>query len=442
VTVSSPISRAIRACVFGLIAFGLPPASHAVPAFARQTDLDCTACHVSWPELTPTGRQFKLNGYTLGDRQSVPLAGMLQISRTSTKSVDPSAPDQFPKDRDVVVQQASLFAAGKITDHLGAFTQWTYDGVAHHSSIDNVDIRYALHFGEGDHKLITGVTLNNNPTVQDVYNTVPAWGFPFASSPVAVAPNASTIIDGALSQQVAGLGVYALWNNLVYGEITAYRTADKALSILRAGVPRDEAAALDGSNPYWRLALQREWAEGKHSAMVGTYGTTVDKFPDNTNPTGLTDRFRDIAFDAQYQYVTDAHRFSAQLNWIHEKQDWRASFPAGDTSNPTDTLKSFRAKATYYYQKKYGVTLSAFSTRGDSDDALYNSGDPITGSASGSPNTSGYIIELNYLPKRDIRLALQYTAYARFNGAASNYDGAGRDARANDALYLLGWFMF
>ena len=35
-----------------------------MPAFARQTGQECIACHVSFPELTPYGRYFKLTGYT------------------------------------------------------------------------------------------------------------------------------------------------------------------------------------------------------------------------------------------------------------------------------------------------------------------------------------------------------------------------------------------
>ncbi|MDA8364135.1 MAG: hypothetical protein M0Z84_10055, partial [Gammaproteobacteria bacterium] len=37
----------------------------AVPSFARQTGLPCEVCHTVFPELTPFGRLFKLNGYTL-----------------------------------------------------------------------------------------------------------------------------------------------------------------------------------------------------------------------------------------------------------------------------------------------------------------------------------------------------------------------------------------
>ncbi len=38
----------------------------AVPSFARQTGYYCSTCHTVQPELTPFGRQFKLNGYTQG----------------------------------------------------------------------------------------------------------------------------------------------------------------------------------------------------------------------------------------------------------------------------------------------------------------------------------------------------------------------------------------
>ena len=432
----SPLCIALCVMVALLLAIATHSAQ-AVPSFARQTGLECMSCHVSWPELTPTGRQFKLNGYTLGDRLRLPMAGMLQVSRTSTSNVDPRASDSFPSDKDVVLQQASIFMSGKISEHLGAFSQWTYDGVAHHSSIDNVDLRYAGRTDMARHSIIYGATLHNNPMVQDIFNTGQAWGFPYTTSPVAIAPNAATIIE-SLAQQVVGVGAYTLWDNTVYGEVTAYRTADRAFSFLRAGTDRSSDAALKGNNPYWRLALQHDWSEGKYSAMLGAYGLTVDRYPDNINPSGPTDRFRDTGVDAQYQYITDQHRITMQLNYLREKQDWFATA----LSNASDTLRSFKAKGTYYYQTKYGFNLAHFSTKGSADGALYNTGSPTSGSISGSPDSAGTIWELNYLPRRDIRLLLQYTAYSKFNGAKTNYDGFGRNAKDNNTLLLMAWLMF
>jgi hypothetical protein len=448
-----------RLCITFAAGFLLLPAlAQAVPSFARQTGLECVACHVSWPELTPVGRQFKLGGYTLmqavkedrpwfptrndGPPPKLPLAAMLQLSATHTDSTAGADPSNFPRNNSAVLQQFSVFYAGRITDNVGAFAQWTYDGIAHHSSIDNVDLRYANRFKRDGTDLTYGLTINNNPTVSDIYNTTPAWGFPFASSSVAVAPNAAALIDGGLGQQVAGLGAYTLWNETLYAEVAAYRTANKALSAFRAGTDKTSDAVLDGAAPYWRLALQHVWGEGTHSAMIGTYGINARKFPDSLDPTGPTDRFRDLGVDAQYQYITDRHRFSTQLNWISERQDLDATFGAGAASNSSDRLRTFKGKVTYYYDTKYGATLAYFRTTGNEDNALYNTGERVTGSGIGSPKTSGYIFEVNWLPRRDVRLLLQYTAYRDFNGSRTNYDGFGRNAKDNNNLFLMGWLMF
>jgi len=153
------------------------------------------------------------------------------------------------------------------------------------------------------------------------------------------------------------------------------------------------------------------------------------------------DRFRDVGIDAQYQYITDRHRFSTQLNWISERQDLDATFGAGAASNPSDRLRTFKGKVTYYYDTKYGATLAYFRASGDEDVSLYNTRASVTGSATGSPKTSGYVFEVNWLPRRDVRLLLQYTAYRDFNGSRTNYDGFGRNAKDNNTLFLMGWIM-
>ena len=259
---------------------------------------------------------------------------------------------------------------------------------------------------------------------------------------------AGTLIDGGLAQQVVGASAYAFWQRHVYAELGAYRTADQAFSVFRAG--QDTAtpggvARLSGANPYWRLAYNQEW--GSHSLMFGTFGLLANRYPDNTMPGTPTDRFKDYALDAQYQYLTMTHAFTAQMAWIHEQQNWRASFPSGGIgagptpTNPNDHLDTFKAKASYYYQRKYGGSVAYFSTTGNADPGLYAPA-PVTGSANGRPDTRGVILELDYLPHPQIRLALQYTWYLKFNGAHANYDGNGRNAVDNNTIYLLGWFVF
>jgi hypothetical protein len=63
-------------------------------------------------------------------------------------------------------------------------------------------------------------------------------------------------------------------------------------------------------------------------------------------------------------------------------------------------------------------------------------------SANGSPDTRGWVAELNYLPWLNVKLTAQYTAYSKFNGAGTNYDGVGRNASDNNTLYLVLWFAY
>jgi hypothetical protein len=248
--------------------------AQAVPSFARQTGMSCIVCHTAFPELTPFGRHFKLTGFTISKSEKPyefppPLAGMLQLSFTHINQNLPrgSIQDNWAthaasSDNDIfnLPQQASIFYGGKIYDHIGGLVQGTVDGAGNTFFLDNTDVRYANNTTVAGKNLIFGLQVNNNPTVQDVWNSTPAWGFPYASSSVAPTPAAGTVIDGGLAQQVGGLGAYAYWNDLIYGGVTLYRTAENGITEpFGAGTPTD--TVVDGAVPYWRLALQHRWGK-------------------------------------------------------------------------------------------------------------------------------------------------------------------------------------
>src|SRR5215472_12100042 len=110
--------------------------AHAVPSYARQTGQECIACHVSFPELTPYGRYFKLTGYTIGKAaittegvNYLPLAAMAQVSITNTRNnheVDPDTGETVSvtqRNNGLVFSGASLFLASKLNDNIGGFIQ-------------------------------------------------------------------------------------------------------------------------------------------------------------------------------------------------------------------------------------------------------------------------------------------------------------------------------
>jgi len=452
------------------------PQARAVPSYARQTGMACEACHTVFPELTHFGRVFKANGYILTNQKQVqdvtgkkeqllelaqfpPLSIMAQISYTDMKSGVPDlsnagAPGVAQSGTVGFPQQFSLFYAGKIAPHLGAYFQLTYDTASGTIGIDNSDVRFADEALLPNNQTLTyGLSLNNNPTVQDLWNSTPAWGFPYASSNANVSPLATAAINGPYAQNVAGLTAYLFWNESLYAEAGGYRSAKQGVTNALTGAagPLDGTTSnvLEGFVPYWRLAYEFNW--GRNSLEIGAYGEDFKVLPGGSpsspSPlTGPTNRFNDVAEDLEYQFIAEQHVFSILATHIHESMTLDAAFATGASANPSNTLQTTEVAATYYYRRKIGGTVQYFQTTGSTDTLLYPATPPgapgVITSANGSPDTRGYITELNYLPWLNVKVSAQYTFYSKFNGAGTNYDGKGRNASDNDTLYLLLWFAF
>jgi hypothetical protein len=449
------------------------------------------ACHAGgqFPELTPYGRIFKLTGYTIGARTApFSVMGVVNAAKVAdtSKSDDPQA--DFQKNGSVVFASGSLFVAGKITDNIGLFSQITYDNYATqdangqfhgHTSVDNVDLRYADRFITGQRDLIVGFSLNNNPSVTDPWNTAAAWMqyVPAASltSHQFTDANAPYSSFDVHSSALAGLNAYAYWNRTLYAELGFYGTAKGALSIMTTGTADTDVQRLSGLNPYWRLALTKEW--GPHNLMLGTTGMLARAYDlgSDTSDAGNIGRFRNVGLDAQYQYLLDPHSVTAQIAYMRQTQEYSPNAieaasptyfladgvtPVGDV-NASDTNNVLRAKLSYVYQAKYGGSLAFFNktgttnilnqTSGFDSSGLISSDDPngtgitstrVTGNLSGNPGTRGLTYEVFWMPVQNARLGMQYTAYSRFNGAAQNYDGFGRDAKDNNTLFAYLWFAY
>jgi hypothetical protein len=93
------------------------------------------------------------------------------------------------------------------------------------------------------------------------------------------------------------------------------------------------------------------------------------------------------------------------------------------------------------------LTAALFDIQGNSDLTLYGADSSL-----GSPDSRGYILQADWTPFgkegswnapwANLRLGLQYTGYTKLNGAKTNYDGAGRDAKDNDTLFVYLWSAF
>ena len=433
------------------------PSAHAVPSYSRQTGLACSSCHYNPPELTPFGRKFKLEGYTLATKPEVsedkkdhnsplhlleafPLSVVFDTSFTSTKSLQPTTQNgnfEFP-------QAVSLFLAGAWGDHVGSFVQVTYDAQADHFSWDNTDIRAAANTGHLFGKQLTyGLTLNNNPTVEDLWNSTPAWGFPFVSTNVAPSPSAGAVINGGLAQDVAGLGGYAMWNDHIYFAGTLYRSEHIGGSQPNPGVDSSGNAFsfnIRGVAPYWRLAYQT--SNENNNFEIGTYGMHMKSTPGAV--TGLEDGYTDWAADFQFDHTIPQWKndvFSLRGTYIRENSSLIASTVGGAAGFPGHHLNTVQGEAEYHFGNRVSSTVGLFSITGTADPLLFAQA-AVSGSANGSPQSRGYILNVAWWPQQNIGLTAQYTGYTRFNGGGTNYDAAGRNASGNNSIYLMARFVF
>ena len=488
----------------GFVAVGASNPASALPSFARQTGQPCGACHVDFPGLTPFGRQFKLGGYTLGggDYQTTPFEGggdaaakalnsyakkikdkdkktadgapsgdqgyhgwvppiaMMSIFQFTHQNADrdPADVTPFKTNDNVKLNQASLFYGGAVTEHVGAFVQWTYEpnigGVDHADPYagkewhwDNVDLRAANAGKIGDMDVTYGLTATNNPSMADPWNTTPVWGFPYTDAgDIATGPAAATMLDGSWSQLVGGVGGYGWFDNLFYVQLSNFWSLDPGTLDVLGVTPFDAPGKISGVAPYWRVAVEPHW--GNNWWEFGTFGMTASFSPYTmsmdsagmytTGTYAQSNRFTDVGFDSQYQYQGDNYWITLRGTYIHENQSFDLATGASD--NTSNTLNTAKLYGSFAYGDDNRVVLSGqwFDTWGSTDATEY-------GTANGSPDTNGVTLELAYIPYilshpkiwpwANARVGVQYTIYNKFDGTTA---GASDNNTLNIYLWLAG----
>jgi len=421
--------------------------ANALPAFAEQTGLRCQACHIGGlgPQLTAFGRNFKTNGFTMraGNQFTLPVSAMAVASFVNTAKDQPAPPaDHYDTNNNATLDEASIFIAGGFGEHFGTFAQFTYDGVGRAFSWDNLDVRAVDHVTISGSDVLVGLDLNNNPGIQDPFNTLPAWGFPYTGSDLAPGPAAGTLFDGGYEMAVLGTTAYAQLENGLYAEAGFYFTPGQHFL---SAVGTDEGPGqLDGVAPYVRLAWQKDLPNNSN-VEFGVFGFFPSFYPDNDKSTGKTDSYSDYGIDASYQFTGDeTNVFTINARYTHEEQNLRATQLLGGSLRSNNTLDDFRIDGSYYWHDWVGLSAQLFDTVGSRDPLLYADNRTF------SPDSTGVRFQIDatpwgndvspFGPRFNMRIGLQYTIYSKFDGASRNYDGTGRDASDNNTLRIFTWF--
>jgi hypothetical protein len=436
----------MRVASVALLGLGLgwQMTAQAVPSYSRQTGDACTACHVGafGPQLTPHGIAFKLSGYADSNgSKSLPLSGMLTATFTNTRKDQAEPAEHYDPNNNVTFQELSAFIAGKLTDHIGTFTQITYNAVERTTALDHLDVRYAkeAQVMGSDKPAIVGLSLNTTPTLQDPFNTLPAFSFPYIGSELASGPDAETLLQTGLDGRLYGLTAYTLMPNGIYLEAGAYR--DQAKKLLDNIENIEPEVKTNGFSPYGRLAYYKQNRASNYSVGVVAMQSYVRPIDAGNS---RYDRLTDVGVDAQYQYLGNRKNiWTAGGSYIHENQKREAAFAAGEAFNNLGHLNSMNINGSYTYDQSYGLSLGAFASNGSADELVY------ADNRVHKPNSQGYTVEAAWTPFgkeaswmapwANVRLGLQYTGYTKFNGAKDNYDNSGTNAKDNDTLLGYLW---
>ena len=329
--------------------------------------------------------------------------------------------------------------------------------------MDASDVRYADTFKLFGKDTIWGIDANNTPTVEDPWNTTPAFGWPQISSTIAPAfAPPLTHLESGLGQIVGGAGAYVFWNDMLYADFTAYKGLPvRCLQAFNDG--NSTTDAITNVAPYWRVraraALGTALPDGRHvrhvsdrsrpAASTGSAPTTISTSASTRN----------------IQYDGDQYSLTVKLTDIMEWQKLNAT--TGSAGRRTSTTRSTASRPT---RRSSGITptasASAISTSPARATAICTGRPPrpcmpngsgaFPNSYLASPYGDGLILDLAYipfahgarLPIHDLERAHRHSVhqYLHLYGGTNNFDGSflggTHNASGNNSVFAYAWLAF
>lgn len=401
--------------------------AHAVPSFMRQTGSECAACHINsfGPRLTAYGIKFKLEGYIDSNGKSaVPLSARIRLNNINPKQGA----------TDTRIDEASIYLAGRLTDNMGSLVEIRRDdnGTNTDTYLRSMDLRYVRDTKIGGKNVLLGFTLNNNPGVTDPIDTNQAWNIPAIGTEGSLF---NPTVPGQLPYRVLGVTTYGFIDKSWYAELGAYRSMSRSLqNKLGLNPVANDPGALNGLNPYWRLAYIRDFKSQAFS--VGIYGMNAEKqlallsapgAPRVTARTGPSDKLRDIGLDAMYQYRGDrSNVVQLKANYVNEHRDY-GSTPTvfGSTADASGKVREATFMGTYSFNETWSVTAAQILVRTNQDPVRYLNGTAdsnikyyeVAWVPFGKENSWGS-------PWANLRILAAWIKFDKFNGASNDLFGA------------------
>ena len=279
------VRRAAAVAALALAVVGLTASeAGAVPAFGAQTGMPCQNCHVGGfgPQLTPFGREFKLQGYTLRTNdKSIPLSAMVVASylRTQQAQNPPQTPYSHPNDN-WALDQVSLFLRWRLRPALRRLRSghlrrsrpgfWHWDNLDLRATttvkVDKADVTAGRQPQQRAHRAGTCGTRFRPGAIS------------YTTSTARTMPGTSPVLNGALAQTSAGP------HRLCLGQLRVLPGGRRLL------VPERQHADQTGRRSHSPRVDQRRGAlrphrlparhrQDRHVLELGAFGMKTDIYP-------------------------------------------------------------------------------------------------------------------------------------------------------------------
>jgi hypothetical protein len=445
--------------------------SGAVPSFARQTGMSCNMCHTVFPQLTPYGRRFKLNGYTLARQPDITdslvsdstTTARRTLSLNSTinplsvevtaaydhlnRSVPVAGTSKTGQNDDLSIPSAVyIWAAGRVTDRLGTFLQVDYsktgaitaNGAGNGTAgSDNLSVgpsellRYADH--TDSRNLVWGVSTTNGGAAKGDLWSSPVHGFTLLAFGGPGGPGAALKAPAVGGNGGSAIGTYAMYDDQFYVAATATHQDNATKTFATPG-----DATQVGWNPELRVAWEKDW--GKNSLMVGGQVSHFNATLANANnivagPNAWVNSRLDAAADWQYQYISDDNLLSFSGAVTTERNSINPNYlAAGTYTNSVDYLNQVQGSVMYFWRRMYGGVITWVNNDGTHDSKL------LTGD--GSPHNQYWAFSGDYLPWVNTRFFFQYNLYTVVANNQSAYYGKVTSTKAADNNYFTTGVMY
>ncbi|MFP3254194.1 MAG: hypothetical protein RXN95_03905 [Hydrogenobaculum sp.] len=467
-----------------------PKSSFAIPSFARQTGLACDVCHTVFPHLTPFGREFKLHGFTYDYSSlikmvrdaakkraaeeggmpnlvinkipmvSVRIAGvwanqdggsMVPHGRITGGQGAFSYPAGYPtKDTFNLVKGDSLYIAGEIIPHLGAWVEiggWNDSGGSASLAGYNVILNGGDH--TVDNKNFTyGLSFENMVGFDDVGQAGPGnWGVPLMN-PLSTH---NTLFDPFGGTPIEGVEAYAMLGNFtnggIYGNIGLYAPSN---GNDEGTPPVATVGNIAGTTNYnWKGAKHVDtyvnveyWLPGFKNiySMIGAFGyfgqekiefspTKNNPSPPPSDPYEYSDNVNDYGLEAQAQYIGSKNlvEFFGEVQKQHDSEFYGTDQWTGlpySTNGTSVNRTGIALKADYYYDRTYGVYAKyMYAHSGTVQDLDY----------------SGYILGVSWYPWQNVNVKVERMMWSKYHPGQAQYPGSSAsdfDVTAVKVMYL------